>query len=144
MEHIFNADIINYLHTNRIINKSQHGIMHRHSTCTKLIESVHDWSVALNNTCKCLVDYILIFNKHLILCHILTWSWNLKAMKYQVPFSKWIKAFLSNRIQAVKILNWIFDEARVTSGVPPGIVLGPTLFLLFANGICDELSMVYN
>jgi hypothetical protein len=47
MERIINADVIDYVHKNKIINTAQHGFLHKHSTCTNLLESVHDWSVVL-------------------------------------------------------------------------------------------------
>ena len=46
MERIINADIIDYIHVHKIINSAQHGFLHKHSTCTNLIESVYDWSFA--------------------------------------------------------------------------------------------------
>jgi hypothetical protein len=45
MEHIINADIMDY------------GFLHTHSTCTNFLESVHDWSVALNH--KRSIDLII-------------------------------------------------------------------------------------
>ena len=52
----------------------------------------------------------------------------------------WINAFLSNRQQQVVIEGATSRCSYVTSGVPQGTVLGPTLFLVFINDIADQLS----
>ena len=32
-----------------LISKCQHGFIHKHSTCSNLLESVYDWSINLHN-----------------------------------------------------------------------------------------------
>jgi hypothetical protein len=85
MERIINADVIDYLHTNRIIIKSRHGFLLRHSICTNLLESVHDFPVAMNN--KCPVDVMYIeFKKAFDTVSHPKLTLKLKAMEYQVIY----------------------------------------------------------
>ena len=42
-----------------------------------------------------------------------------------------IQSYLENRVQFVQINNHVFMNKRIMCGVPPGSVLGPTLFLLY-------------
>jgi hypothetical protein len=54
----------------------------------------------------------------------------LKLESYRISGAllRWIKVFLSNRTQVIKISNCISDKSQVTSGVPLGSVLGLHFF----------------
>ena len=52
----------------------------------------------------------------------------------------WIKDFLINRKQRVCVRGSFSDWVNITSGVPQGSVLGPTLFIIFVNDMPDVIK----
>jgi len=58
MERIISMHILDYLRVNNLITKHQHGFMSRRSTVTNLLESVNDWTLALNDMHGVVIAYI--------------------------------------------------------------------------------------
>jgi hypothetical protein len=136
MERIINTQLIDYLLSNKLISKHQHGFLKKHSTCTNLLETVNDWTLALDNRLKTDTIYIDFKKAFDSVSHP---KLRAKLQSYNISgdLLDWIAAFLDHRSQQVIISNCLSDTVLITSGVPQGSVLGPTLFLLYINDLSD-------
>ena len=104
MENNINAELLNYLYLHGLISKCQRGFLHKHSTCTNLLESVYDWSVALNNKLTTVIIYI-DFQK----------AFDSVSHSKHGDLLALLKAFLSNRTQVVNVEGCFSDTVCITS-----------------------------
>ena len=141
MEHIIVSYIWKHLHKHDIILHFQHGFQSGLSCESQLIETVHDWMMALDNktpTGAILLDFAKAFDKipHKRLLSKLT-SYGITGNTHN-----WVTSFLSNRKQRVSVNGALSDTTDVKSGVPQGSVLGPILFLQYINETFNRVSVV--
>ena len=96
---------------------------------------VDDWYEGMNNKCMSAVlclDLSECFDtiSHDILLHKLETLYGFYDKKLL-----WIKSYLMNRSQCVRVNGSCSEFENVSIGIPQGSILGPFLFLLFINDL---------
>jgi len=115
-----------YLLQSNLISRHYHGFLSRHLTCTQLLECVNDWTMAINNLHCVDVAYIDFSKAFDSVCHSKL-IYKLESFGFGGKLLAWIKGYLTNRTQCVKVGNSLSSLASVLSGVPQGSVLGPLI-----------------
>ena len=62
------AELLNYLSQYGLISKYQDGFLYKHDTCSNMLESGHDWAVALNSRYSTSFSAFPMAYEH-------TWTW---------------------------------------------------------------------
>ena len=138
LESIIKGQIMEYMEKNDMFSEHQYGFRSGYSCVTQLLHIFEEWSASIDDN-KAIDVIYLDFRKAFDTVPHKRLINKLKAYGIQGKITSWIENFLSDRKQRVSIDGQFSDWADVSSGIPQGSVLGPTLFLIFINDLPDKV-----
>ena len=136
MERIIVCEMLHYLRSYNLISKQQHGFLSRRSTTTNLLETINDWTLAIDNRNAISVVYMDFARAFDTVCRS---KLCYKLSRYGITGNllKWIQSFLTDRSQCTGVGQSCSDYVSLSSGIVQGSILGPLLFLMYINDNVD-------
>lgn len=130
---------MDHLDSQSILNENQHGFRAKRSCESQLLMTTNEIAKWMNNNVQvdiAILDFAKAFDK------VAHKRLSLKLKYYGIDGTTrtWIDSFLRKRVQRVVVDGEVSKSSHVTSGVPQGTGIGPTLFLVFINDIADNLN----
>lgn len=139
LESLVSSQLRLFLDSHSILNTMQSGFRTKHSTVTACLEVLDNIRAATDNKSFCVALFIDLTKAFDTVDHHILLN-TLLRVGFSQNVVSWFKSYLLGRTQCVRLGDSVSDQITLEKGVPQGSILGPLLFLLYVNNICDHLT----
>lgn len=140
IEKAFKQRLVDFIEESQYLSHFQFGFRTKKNTQDAILRVVNNIYEKLDKNKKILTIFIDLQKAFDSVSHELLLS-KLKSAGIRGVAYNFMKSYLTNRTQLVKINSKLSSEAQVQYGVPQGTILGPILFILYIN---DMFSLPLN
>ena len=140
IEKIISNLVLSHLDKNNLSNPNQSAYKPLHSTETALLKIHNDICMNMytgKTTALVLLNLSAAVDTldHSSIIELLSGWYGISGTALY-----WVRSYLSNRVQMVKLLDKLGEPFKTDYGVPQGSVLGPLLFTLYTTPLSSVIS----
>ena len=133
--------MIEFVDQNSILSPNQFGFRKGLSTESAIIQFIDNVHKGLNKRHHTVAVFMDLSKAFDVLSHNILFK-KLEHYGFRGKFLDLLMSFISNRKYFVSANGFISDTKTVNIGVPQGSTLGPLLFLLYINNMCNSSSIL--
>ena len=134
LEKLVHNKVNHYIEHNLLMSDNQHGFRRNRSTIDSLFQRTRQINHNMDKRFTTLATFIDFRKAFDCVQHNLLLK-KLKTLNLAKSTIEWFESYLHHRQQRVLANNKTSDRLTITQGVPQGSIVGPLLYIIYANDI---------